>query len=77
MRFRCAKLVAGKYQRGGWERERERNACERACTDKDGCTKGDRERESSGEETDGVVEGRFYTDNVQSLCMRLTGATAS
>lgn len=50
---------------------------ERVCTDKDGCTKGERERESSGEETDGVVEGRFYTDNVQSLCMRLTGATAS
>lgn len=24
MRFRCAKLVAGKYQRDGWERERER-----------------------------------------------------
>lgn len=71
MRFRCAKLVAGKYRRAGWERERE----ERVCTDKDGCTKG--ERESSGEETDGVVEGRFYTDNVQSLCMRLTGATAS
>ena len=55
----------------------ERNACERACTNKDGCTKGERERESSGEETDGVVEGRFYTDNVQSLCMGLTGATAS
>lgn len=25
----------------------------------------------------GVAVGRFYTDNVQSLCMRLTGATAS
>lgn len=70
MRFWCAKLVARKYQR---------NACERWCTDKDRCTKRERERErgSSGEETDGVVEGRFYTDNVQSLCMRLTGATAS
>lgn len=40
MRFRCAKLVAGKYRRAGWERERE----ERVCTDKDGCTKGERER---------------------------------
>lgn len=73
MRFRCAKLVAGKYRRAGWERERERNACVRIKTD----AQRERERESSGEETDGVVEGRFYTDNVQSLCMRLTGATAS
>lgn len=40
MRFRCAKLVAGKYRRAGWERERE----ERVCTDKDECTKGERER---------------------------------
>lgn len=52
---------------------RERNACVRIKTD----AQRERERESSGEETDGVVEGRFYTDNVQSLCMRLTGATAS
>lgn len=36
----------------------------------------EREEERKGEEA-GVVVGRFYTDNVQSLCMRLTGATAS
>lgn len=40
-----------------------------------------RERERQGEREEskeaGMDVGRFYTDNVQSLCMRLTGATAS
>ena len=59
--------LAGKYPRAGWERdggERQRGG-----VDKDRRRQG---RRSSREETGGVVEGRFYTDNVQSLCMRLS-----
>lgn len=38
-----------------------------------------RKRQGAREESKeaGMDVGRFYTDNVQSLCMRLTGATAS